>query len=162
MEQMLELALLVKAGHQGLQRQINEAMRPLGISGPQSEAISVIGQAGPLSLKELGGLLVAESGHPSRLVDRLVAAGFVERRAHESDGRRIELTLTRRGRAMERRIADIRAQLIELGRAIVGDADLGPTLETLRELVATTPYADLGQRRRELEAGLASHGATAG
>ena len=39
-------------------------MRLLGVSGAQADAITVIGQAGPLSLKELGELLIAESGHP--------------------------------------------------------------------------------------------------
>jgi DNA-binding MarR family transcriptional regulator len=49
---------------------MNEAMRPLGLTGAQADALVVIAQASPVSLKELGELLIAESGHPSRLVDR--------------------------------------------------------------------------------------------
>ncbi|CAA9505519.1 MAG: hypothetical protein AVDCRST_MAG45-1574 [uncultured Solirubrobacterales bacterium] len=55
-------------------------MRPLGLTGAQADAVVVIGQAEPLSLNDLGELLIAEAGHPSRLVDRLVDAELVERR----------------------------------------------------------------------------------
>jgi MarR family transcriptional regulator, organic hydroperoxide resistance regulator len=151
MDPVLELALLIKAGDRGLQRQINEAMAPLGVSGPQSEAIALIGGAGPLSLKQLGGLLVAESGHPSRLVDRLVEAGLVERRASDDDRRQVQLSLTSKGRRMEARVNEVRGDLIELGRSLVGETDLSPVLEILRQLVATTPYAPLVERRRDLE-----------
>src|SRR5260370_42226463 len=60
-------------------------MRPVGLTGPQADALVVIGQAGPLSLNELGDLLIAEAGHPSRLVDRLVEAGPVPRRPTRGD-----------------------------------------------------------------------------
>src|SRR5918998_3877643 len=85
-----EFALLIKAIQRELERQTNEAMRPLGLTGAQADAISVLAQAGPLSLKDLGDLLIAEARHPSRLVDRLVEAGLVQRRAATADRRRVE------------------------------------------------------------------------
>src|ERR671916_175303 len=94
---LYELALLVKAGQRELERQANEAMKPLGLTAPQADALTVIGQAGPLSLKELGELLIAEAGHPSRLVDRLVEAGLVARQPAADDRRRVELSLTPAG-----------------------------------------------------------------
>ena len=100
MDPVLELALLVKAAQRELERRMNDAMRPLGLTAAQADALAVIGQAGPLSLEELGELLIAEAGHPSRLVDRLVEAGLVERRPATGDRRRIELTLTARGRRL--------------------------------------------------------------
>src|SRR4051812_50070774 len=72
---LFEFGLLIKAGQRDLERRANDAMRPLGLTGAQADALSVIRQAGPLSLKELGELLIAEAGHPSRLVDRLVEGG---------------------------------------------------------------------------------------
>src|SRR3989442_10407256 len=78
-DQILELALAVKALQRALERGANEAMRPLGLTGAQADALTVLRQAGPLSLGELGELLIAEAGHPSRLVDRLGEAGLVER-----------------------------------------------------------------------------------
>jgi DNA-binding MarR family transcriptional regulator len=147
---LFELALLVKAGQREFERRTNEAMRPLGLTGAQADAITVIGQAGPLSLKQLGELLIAESGHPSRLVDRLVEAGLVERRAADDDRRRIVLSLTARGRRLEKRVAATREQMLEGGRMLIGERDLEPALELMRELVRFSDYAELLARRREL------------
>jgi DNA-binding MarR family transcriptional regulator len=150
---LFEFALAVKAIQRELEQQANAAMRPLGLTAAQADALIVIGQAGPLSLGELGDLLIAESGHPSRLVDRLVAAGLVERRPAAADRRRVELSLTARGRSVERRAAAARERLYELAREAIGDRDLAPALGLLRELVEYTQFADLIARRRRLQAG---------
>jgi DNA-binding MarR family transcriptional regulator len=150
MDPLMELALLVKAGGRELERRMNDAMRPLGLTAAQADALSVIGLAGPLSLKELGELSIAEAGHPRRLVDRLVEAGLVERRPAADDRRRVELSLTARGRRQADRIATARAEVLDLGRHLIGDRDLQPALDLLRDLVEHTPYAELIARRREL------------
>ncbi|TMM11331.1 MAG: MarR family transcriptional regulator [Actinobacteria bacterium] len=85
MDPLFEFALSVKALQRELERGSNELMKPLGLTGPQADALVVIGHAQPIALKDLGRLLIAEAGHPSRLVDRLVDAGLVERRAAEDD-----------------------------------------------------------------------------
>jgi MarR family transcriptional regulator, organic hydroperoxide resistance regulator len=147
---LMELAISVKAGQRELERRMNEAMQPLGLTAAQADAVTVIGLAGPLSLKELGELLIAEAGHPSRLVDRLVEARLVERRAADDDRRRVELSLTPQGRRLEQRIQAARESVLELGRQLVGDRDLEPALELFRDLLQYSPYADLIARRREL------------
>jgi MarR family transcriptional regulator, organic hydroperoxide resistance regulator len=147
---LLELALSVKAGQRELERRMNDALRPLGLTAAQADALLVIGQAGPLSLKDLGELLIAEAGHPSRLVDRLVEAGLVERRAAGDDRRRVELSLTARGRGLQRRIDAAREEVLDLARTLVGDRDLEPVLALFRDLLEVTPYAELIARRREL------------
>ena len=76
MDPLFEFALSVKAIQRELERRMNDAMAPLGLTAAQADALVVIGQAGPLSLKDLGELLIAEAGHPSRLVDRLVDAAW--------------------------------------------------------------------------------------
>jgi MarR family transcriptional regulator, organic hydroperoxide resistance regulator len=150
---LFEFGLLIKAGQRDFERRANEAMRPLGLTGAQADAITVIGQAGPLSLKELGELLIAEAGHPSRLVDRLVEAGLVERRGADDDRRRIVLSLTPRGRRLEKRVAATREQMLELGWALIGDRDLEPALELMRDLAQYSPFSKLIDRRRELYEG---------
>jgi MarR family transcriptional regulator, organic hydroperoxide resistance regulator len=147
---LLELALMVKAGNRELERRMNDAMRPLGLTGAQADALIVIGQAGTLSLKELGELLIAEAGHPSRLIDRLVEAGLVERRAAGDDRRRVELTLSRRGRSLEGRILQAREGVLELARRLIGDRDLTPAVELFRDLIQYTSDAGLIDRRRRL------------
>jgi DNA-binding MarR family transcriptional regulator len=147
---LLELALLVKAGQRELERRMNEAMAPLGLTAAQADALAVIGQTEPVSLKELGELLIAEAGHPSRLVDRLVEARLVKRRAAGDDRRRVELSLTPQGRRLEKRVLAAREEVLELGRQLIGDRDLAPALELLRDLVAYTAFAELIARRRAL------------
>src|SRR3954468_1299077 len=150
---LFEFALIVKAAQRELERRINAAMAPLGITAAQADALVVIGQAQPLALKELGELLIAEAGHPSRLVDRLVDAGLVERRAADDDRRRIVLSLTAHGRGVEKRVAATREQMLQLGWALIGERDLEPALELMRELAQYSPFSELIDRRRELYEG---------
>ena len=151
MDPLLEFALAVKALQREFERQTNEAMQPLGLTGAQGDALVVIGQAGPLSLKELGELLIAEAGHPSRLVDRLVEAGWVERQVAGDDRRRVELSLTSEGRRLEKRVRRARDGVVELGRQALGDRDLAPTVELFRELLGYTQFGDLVDKRRRLD-----------
>jgi MarR family transcriptional regulator, organic hydroperoxide resistance regulator len=147
---MFELALSVKAVSRELEQGMNEALRPLGITAAQGDALVVIGRAEPISLKELGDLLIAEAGHPSRLVDRLVEAGLVRRAPAATDRRRVELSLTARGRRLAERVESTRAQVMELAREALSEHDLEPVLSLARELLAETPYGELIARRREL------------
>jgi DNA-binding MarR family transcriptional regulator len=149
-EPLYELGLYMKAGQREFDRQTTDVMRSLGLTAPQADAILVIGQAEPLSLKELGGLLIAEAGHPSRLIDRLVEAGLVERRAASDDRRRVVLSLSEEGRRIEKEVRVRRDNLLALGRQVIGERDLEPVLEVLRELVQYSAYAELIARRIEL------------
>lgn len=150
MDPLLEFALTVKAIQREIERAGNDAMRPLGLTAAQADSLVVIGRAGPLSLGDLGGLLIAEAGHPSRLVERLVDAGLVERRVATGDRRRVEITLTTGGRRLEKRVLAAREGVLDLGRAMVGKRDLEPGLDLLRDLAAQTSYAELIARRRKL------------
>src|SRR5918999_1518992 len=120
MDPLFEFALSVKALQRELERGSNELMKPLGLTGPQADALVVIGQSQPIALKDLGRLLIAEAGHPSRLVDRLVEAGLVERRAAQDDRRRVELKLTPSGRRLARRVEKARQELFDASRPQVG------------------------------------------
>lgn len=151
MDPLFEFALSIKAIQRELERRTNEALQPLGVTAAQADALTVIGQAEPLSLGELGELLIAEGGHPSRLVDRLVEADLVERRPAGDDRRRIELSLTTRGRRLARRVAAARQGIMELARALVPEPELKRTLGFLRGLVQHTAFAELVERRKQLE-----------
>ena len=143
----------MKALQRELERGSNELMKPLGLTGPQADALVVIGQAEPLALKDLGRLLIAEAGHPSRLVDRLVEAGLVERRAAQDDRRRIELKLTPAGRGLARRVERARQQLFDAGRPHLDEKRLAAATAVIRQLLAGTPAGDLIDRRRCLSSG---------
>ena len=153
MDPLVELALSIKAAQRELERRANDAMRPLGLTGAQADALTVIRQAEPISLRELGDLLIAEAGHPSRLVDRLVAQGLVERRQADDDRRRVVLSLTAAGRQVEHRAERARQDIVELARALVAHRDIEPVLGFLREMLRHSAFTELLDRRRALSDG---------
>jgi DNA-binding MarR family transcriptional regulator len=150
---LFEFALSVKALQRELERGSNELVKPLGLTGPQADALVVIGQAEPIALKDLGRLLVAEAGHPSRLVDRLVEAGLVERSVAAGDRRRVDLRLTPTGRRLARRVERTRQQLFDASRPHVDQKRVAAATAVVQELLADTPGGALIARRRDLAVG---------
>ena len=153
MDRLYEFALCIKALDRELARRLNEAVQPLGITAAQADALVVIGQTEPVSLKALGELLVAEGGHPSRLVDRLVEAGLVERRPSEEDRRRIVLSLTPAGRRLAAQVTASREEIAEFAREFIPARELDRNLKFLRGLLQQSAYAELVARRTELPDG---------
>ncbi len=124
-------------------------LRPLGVTASQAEALEVITASGPLSLAELGALLVAEGGHPSRLVDRMVAAGLVERAGAAADRRRLELTVTARGREIAVHAKRLKNEFGRATAAKLHDADLAAANAALEKFLAGTQLgATVAERRR--------------
>ena len=150
MDPLFELALSVKAGHRALERLMNDAVAPLGVTGLQADALSVIGQSGEVSLTDLGGLLIAEAGHPSRLVDRLVASGHVERRPSPQDRRRVVLSLTAKGHELRRAIDTARTEVLAMVRPLVDGDDVAAALRLFRALLPHTDHGAVVERRRAL------------
>jgi DNA-binding MarR family transcriptional regulator len=150
---LFEFALSVKALQRELERGATELMKPLGLTGPQADALVVIGHAEPIALKDLGQLLIAEAGHPSRLVDRLVEAGLVERRAAKGDRRRVELRLLPAGRRLARRVEKARQDLFDASRPHVDEKRLAAATALFAQLLDGTPAGELIERRRRLAGG---------
>lgn len=148
-DQVQEFALAVKAAFREIERRSNEAMRPLGITVAQAEAILIIGEREPMALKELGEQIIAESGHPSRLVDRMVEAGLVQRRIPPDNRRRVELTLTPRGRELTGPILEVlREVLTWAGGALTGQ-DLPAALAALHAVLRDSPLAAVIANQRQ-------------
>ena len=103
-----ELRYLVLAANSEGKRQLAHQLRPLGLTPSQAEVLRVLADHAPLTLNGLGSLLVCESGSsPSRLVDRIVAQGLVNRRPGTTDGREVELTLTAEGERLAVEVAAV-------------------------------------------------------
>ncbi|MEU6713541.1 MarR family transcriptional regulator [Nonomuraea sp. NPDC046802] len=135
MDEVLEFVLAVKAAHREINRRFGEALKPLGVTVVQAEAILVLADHEPLTLGELGARLVAEAGNPSRLVDRLHAAGLVRRRPSPDDRRHVELTLTPQGREMAVRVQQARRPLLDWGRGLLDDSEFVAATTALRRVL---------------------------
>lgn len=110
-----QLRYLILATQREGNRQLSAMLSEIGVTPAQSEALRIIADHGPLALGELGDMLVCDTGtSPSRIVDRLVAAGLVHRTPSEQDRRQVRLTLTPQGRDKANRVAEIENQLYDL------------------------------------------------
>ncbi|MGL5857632.1 MAG: MarR family winged helix-turn-helix transcriptional regulator [Angustibacter sp.] len=145
-----ELSLLVKAAAREGDRQVNAALRPLGLTVAQAEVLVILLSAEPLSLRDLGELLVAESGHPSRLVDRMVAAGWVERATALDDRRRRHLRLTASGRRLATRAVARQQELQGRTRGLIRDQDVAVLRDVLVTYLGDGPWTGSVRRRRQL------------
>src|SRR3954451_18263885 len=113
MQPIEELRYLILAAQREGSRLFAEALRPLGSPPSQAKVLRVLKEHEPLSLIALGDLLVCETGSPSRLVQRLVEDGLVERIPSSTDKRMVTLTLTDRGREVAAKVAALESQFYE-------------------------------------------------
>ncbi|CAN5517897.1 winged helix DNA-binding protein [soil metagenome] len=143
------LRYLVLAAQRDGNRVLAGALAPLGLTPAQAEAIRVVADYGPLSLTALGELLVCEAGtNPSRLVDRVVSAGLVERTVDVADRRRVTLQLTDAGRAIEAGVAQVEAGLAAaIAERLAAVPDLDAVLSALEELTGGMPAGEAYRRR---------------
>ena len=146
-----ELGLLVKAAQREADRRANEILQPLGITSAQAEVLWVLERTEPLSLGELGDLLIAEGGHPSRLVDRLVQAGYVKRQHSLDDRRRLEVSLTVQGKLLARQVSQIKASLLEQAHLLLERHDIEPVRAFLQDYLQGSPWTRTLELRRNLE-----------
>jgi DNA-binding MarR family transcriptional regulator len=87
------------------------------ITFPQFRALVILSNEGPINLATLAGLLGVQPSATGRMVDRLVAAGLIDRLPHPTSRRELLAALTGRGREVvqhvtARRRAEI-AQIVE-------------------------------------------------
>lgn len=116
----------------------------LGLTGAQLFVLAALGTAeGPIGVRELAGKTRTDQSTVSVVVGRLVNRGLVKRVRSASDTRRVELSLTARGRAALRKTPTTVAQskLAEaLGR--LSKADSATLKRTLKRIVEMMGEAD--------------------
>jgi DNA-binding MarR family transcriptional regulator len=86
--------------HQRMLLQMTARIRTLGLSIPQFDLLSTLTEREGISQSELAERLYVTKGNVSGLVDRLVQAGLVERRAIVGDRRSYAMHLTAEGRRL--------------------------------------------------------------
>ncbi|MDZ7886209.1 MAG: MarR family transcriptional regulator [Mycobacterium sp.] len=118
-------------------RAVTAAYRPLldelGITYPQYLVLLVLWEEERCSVGHLGHRLHLDSGTLSPLLKRLENSGLVARQRAADDERRVEVTLTPAGRALEARAACIPERL--LTSANTSEGDIAALRDVLRGLV---------------------------
>ncbi|WP_019637476.1 MarR family winged helix-turn-helix transcriptional regulator [Paenibacillus fonticola] len=129
-------------------RQLNEYMKKINLTASQSEVIQVLKQWGPVNLKDLGSLLVCETGSPSRLIDRMVEDGLVHKISDPKDARYVLLQLTDLGREKYEKIVHFENTLHEDLGKLFSDEELSAVSVTLEKLLSHFPIAATLQNRK--------------
>lgn len=152
MRQAEEIRYLILAAQREGNRQLAHALQPLGLTPSQAEVLRLVADFQPLSMTELGGLLVCESGtNPSRLVDRLVGKELLNRTTDLNDRRAVELTLTTGGRLAAAHIAEIEATMYAMIEARTAGHSTDAMIRCLRSLVEGQPSSEAIRRRKQAE-----------
>lgn len=154
MDAVEELRYLVLAAQREGNRVLAGSLRPLGLTPSQAEVLRILKDYGPLTLSALGDLLVCESGNnPSRLVDRLVSKGTIDRRQNRHDRREVKLMLTAYGHQLAQHVQQIEEEIHGRIKAALGGQDIDATLDLLRRFVGDLPAGQALTRRINLDHG---------
>ena len=139
-----QLRWLALAAQREGNRSLAAALRPLGLTPAQSEVLRLLGDHEPLTLTGVGEMLVCESGtNPSRLVDRMVELGLVDRATPDAgDRRQVILQLTAKGRSLEKQVRGIEEAMYAGLDGIGTDAELATVIAVLERVVAGHPSGD--------------------
>ena len=143
-----ELRFLILGAQREGSRRLSAQLAPLDLTPSQAEVVRCLADHGAMSLKTLGGLLVCESGSPSRLVDALVSRDIVARREDPADRRQVTLELTPSGRDLDGKVRMIEDRLYGAIGSQLGEAGLASALALLRPLVADTVSGQAIGRRK--------------
>jgi DNA-binding MarR family transcriptional regulator len=128
----------------------DEALRPYELTFARYEVLVLLtfSRTGELPLKIIGSRLMVHPTSVTNAIDRLVSAGYVDRRPNPADGRGVLAGITARGRAVvETATAALTA--LDFGLGDLPDAELDTLFEILRRVrLGAGDVADVGVDRR--------------
>jgi MarR family transcriptional regulator, organic hydroperoxide resistance regulator len=131
LDEVLRFMRLIWAIDHELERVSKRMETTVGLTIPQRLSLLLIGRNPGMLASELAAVLHLHRGTLSGIVRRLEASGYLQRTADRTDARRVGLTLTAAGRAINRRRR-------------------GTFESAVRRLLATTPPQDLSAAERVL------------
>lgn len=148
------LSYLLAQASYAVYKEFDSRVRAAGLSSIEWRVLATLSDGDGLTIGELAREILAQQPTLTKLVDRMEAAGLVERRDDETDGRRTLVFETARGRA---RVAPLlvqakaheRAALVAFApqeaealkralRALCASAAPGPVSENWRPLARVT------------------------
>ena len=130
MQPVEELRYLMLAVQREGNRTLTEALRPLELTPSQAEVLRVLQEFQPLSLIALGDLLICETGSPSRLVNGMVEAGYIERVPSITNRRMVTLTLTEKGQERAESVREVEKMMYHTITELLGGVSL-PDIQAL-------------------------------
>lgn len=90
-----------------------EPLKDMGLTYPQYLVLLVLWENDHRKVNQLGEALMLDSGTLSPLLRRMEAAGFVTRRRSDEDERSVVISLTDKGRGLEKPAGDMQEDLLD-------------------------------------------------
>jgi MarR family transcriptional regulator, organic hydroperoxide resistance regulator len=133
---VLEFLRLMWAVDHELHRVSKRMIGRLGLTAPQRLAVRFVGREPGLTPGHLAELLHLDPGTVTGIVKRLESAGLVSRERSGGDTRRMHLTLTAKGQALNRRRKGTVEAAVRRTLDALPGADLAAASRLLRRLAA--------------------------
>lgn len=89
---------IIKTGH-WITEQVNKELKEFGITEPQYNVLRTLKSSGnvPLTVQEILEHMVQQSSNVSRIIDKLLLKGYVDRETCPSNRRKMDITITKSG-----------------------------------------------------------------
>ncbi|HEV2238710.1 MAG TPA: winged helix DNA-binding protein [Ktedonobacterales bacterium] len=142
-----EIRYLLLAAQREGNRYFTESLRPLGLTASQAEVLRVLQEHQPITLRDLGRLLVCEYGSPSRLVSGMARAGLVASAPSAEDGRAVTLSLTPLGAERAAQVVTIEAELDQQIMRLIQDIPIQPVMDLFWRYIEGRPAGQALARR---------------
>ena len=129
-----------------MESMVAERLKSLGLSVPQCDVLTTLTEREGISQQELAERLYVTKGNISGLIDRLAAAGLVERRSIAGDRRSHAIFLTPAGRGLAEQGIAIQREFVAQTIGKLTDGQIGEfeallvtTRDHLRSLTGPAP-----------------------
>jgi MarR family transcriptional regulator, 2-MHQ and catechol-resistance regulon repressor len=145
----LKLWVVLSRAYTAVSRHSEADIARHGLSAGEFAILEALHHKGPLLLGKVQRKILVSSGGVTYLVDRLAAAGLVERRDSPDDRRARFASLTQEGRALMERIFPDHAAAMERAVSGLSGAEQAAAVELLRKLGHSAAATPTCSRKRE-------------
>lgn len=144
-----ELVSAIMATADAFLREGQRLFKPHGLTGAQYNLLNVVALAeNGLSQRELSEHLVVDRSNITGLLDRMEAAGWVERRDDPADRRVYRVVATRAGRRLWERVTPLYLAAVAQVTAGLTEAQMRASIGALRTLEGTAGAWTLPESKR--------------
>jgi DNA-binding MarR family transcriptional regulator len=133
----LQFLQLLWSVNQALELASKRMALHLGVTGPQRFVIRLIGRRPGISAGELAAMMRTDPSTLTGVLQRLEASRLIRRLRDPADARRVLLTLTRRGRGVDRLEAGTIEHGVKVALRAIPRREIACTARTMRRIVST-------------------------
>ena len=148
LDPVLQFMRLMWSVDHGLHKVSKRMASDIGLTGPQRLAIRIIGRAPGMAAGELASLMHLDPSTVTGILRRLEQGRMISRKVDPADARRSRLTLTARGRDVDRRSAGTIEAAVRRTLASMRSHQVEAAAQLLTALAAQLLEDGVPERRR--------------